>query len=542
MKRTLIGLLTLIIAASTLLSGCGKDEKTSTQDGDRMTITIGYPNADESWENDEYYKYITDKLNVNIEFRSLPATGASEKARIWISSGDMPDVLYSGFMLDEYLKYTEQGMVRALPEGWEKKYPNVGFAMEMTGVLDLLKEENDGEVSILIRPMDHYRDYIEDFRTAYSDGKNLRAMMDENQYKYIDDYGFAYRKDWAEKLGIETDYIMEYEDFLEMVRKFKEADLGGVGKENTVGIAIDHTEAPNFFITAHNSSYKYFHKDESGSYVCGLLEDSTTEGVKEYTEAYKTGLLARDFYTQKSADLNSLFCSQRSGILFPGAPLHLLRKLNSDFEKANPGLKAEDSIGVCWVLSPDGKIHGREAANYYGAYYINPNVSDEKMAKILELADYISSPKGGPQVRLGVPGVDYEEENGEYIVLREKNDDGSLESLDKKYPSYEFFRSFLNPFYDQGVDTDPYAKECADNLRTAKLSHELSLLDWDEKRDLYTAEDYVKFNAAYEVNGLFAEIVVAEGDPVKNWEKKRAEIEKAVKGVVGNMNAALVKK
>jgi len=542
MKRTLTLLLALVIAASTLLAGCGKDEKTSTDDGERLTITVGYPNADETWKNDDYYKYITDKFNIDVEFMTLSGSSAEEKARIWISSGDMPDIVYSGFSLSEYLKYTEQGMVRPLPEGWEEKYPNVGFAMEMTGLMNVLREQNDGEVSIFIRATDAYADHIDDFRAAYSEGKNIREMMSENQYRAIDGYGFAYRKDWAEQLGIETAPIMKYEDFLEMARKFKEADLGGVGEKNAVGIAIDYTEAPNFFVTAFNSSYKYFHKDENGKYICGLLEDSTAEGVKEYTEAYRTGILAPDFYTQKSADLNSLFCSQRSGIIFPRASTYYLRILNSDFEKANPGKKAEDCIDVCWVLSPDGKIHGREQTNYYGAYYFNPELSDEKMERILELANYVSSAEGGPQVRLGVPGVDYKEENGEYIVLREANENGVLETLDKKYPSYEFFRYFLNPFYDQAVDSDPYAKECNDKLETAKREHELSLLDMDEQRSFYAADDYVKFNSAYEVNGLFAEVVVAEGDPVENWKKKCTEIEKAAESVTKNMNDALLKK
>ena len=541
MKRKLALLLALMMATVALFSGCDKKEA-STENGERMTITIGYPNADETWTEDEYFKYITDKLNIDIKFQTLSATSATEKARIWISSGDMPDVVQqSAFQLDEYKKYANQGLVRELPKDWEEKYPNLGFAMNMTGIMDYMKEQNDGELFALVRPMDHYSSWIEDFRTAYGEGKNLREMMNSPEYKYIDDYGFAYRKDWAEKLGIETDYIMEYEDFLEMARKFKEADLGGVGATNTVGITADYTEVPNFFVTAYNSSYKYFHKDETGKYVCGLLEDSTAEGIKAYAEAYRTGILAKDFYTQKSADLNSIFCSQRSGIIFPRSGLFYLRTLKADFEKANPGMNAEDAIGICWVLSPDGKIHGREAGNFFGAYYFNPELSDEKMEKILELADYISSPEGGPQVRLGVPGVDYKVENGEYIVTREANDDGVLETLDKKYPSYEFFRNFLNPMWNNSVDPDPVAAEEVRNFKKAKLEHELSLLDWDEARDCYTADDYVKFNASYEVNGLFAEIVVGEGDIEKNWEKKKKEFEKDANSVAKNMNEALLK-
>ena len=171
MKRTITLLLALILVVAAF-TGCSEKKETNAG-GDRMTISIGYPNADEAWKKDEYFKYITDKLNINIDFHTLPSSSAAEKARIWISSGDMPDVVYSDFQLDEYLKYSQQGMVRTLPEGWEEKYPNLGFAMEMTGILDFLKGENNGDVSILIRPMDHYRDYIGDFRTAYSDGKNF---------------------------------------------------------------------------------------------------------------------------------------------------------------------------------------------------------------------------------------------------------------------------------------------------------------------------------------------------------------------------------
>lgn len=539
MKKTLTLLLVLIMAVSAF-TGCGEKKETNS-DGERMTITIGYPAADESWTKDEYFKYITDKLNIDIEFMTLSNTSADEKARIWISSGDMPDVVYSSFTLGEYKKYSEQGMVRQLPEDWKEKYPNLGFAMSMTGILGYVEEQCGGEVYGLIRPMDHYLKYTDEFRAAYEEGKDMRAMMSETKYKYIDSYGFAYRKDWAKQLGIETDYIMEYEDFLEMLRKFKEADLGGVGKENTVGLAADYTEAPNFFVTAHNSSYSIFHKNENGEYICGLLEDSTLEGIKEYAEAYRTGLLAKDFYTVKSTDLNAMFCSQRAGAIFPRSEVSAYRTLRNDFEKANPGMNADDAIGICWVKSPDGKVHGREASNYYGAYYFNPELSDEKMERILALADYISSPEGGPQIRLGVPDVDYKVENGEYVVTREKNENGVIPVLSEKYPSYEFFKNFINPLWSNSTPTDPYAKEESDNLRAAKLSNELSLMDWDVARGCYVADDYAKFGASYEVNGLLAEIVIEDGDVEKKWAEKCKTFEKEAKSVAKNMNKALLK-
>lgn len=533
MKKIIVGLLIATILCSALFTGCTSDSA-SVNSGKKITITIGYPKAEETWCDDDYFKYVTDKLGIDIEFISLSADSAAEKARIWISSGGMPDLVFTNFLMDEYIQYGEQEVVKTMPADWEEKYPNVGFSMAMTRILPELKEAGNGNIYGLVRPLDHYINYLDEFRAAYAEGKDLTEMMLEKPYLYVDTYGFAYRKDWAKQLGIKTDYIMEYDDFIDMALKFKEADLGGVGEKNTIGVAVSYTEAPNIFVTAFNSSYKYFHKDETGKYVCGLMEDSTTDGVVAFIDAYRKGVLATDFYTQKSKDLNSLFCSQRSGIVFPKAEVSAFRQLRADFAKANPGVNVDEALGVCWIKSPDGKIHGRESGNHNKVWYFNPNMSDEKLDKILQLADYISSPEGGKQIRLGLPGVDYDENYNQIGDL------ANGKSIADKYPSYTFFGTFLNPQYNMPVKPDPYAHEEFSNLSAAKKNNELSLHGWDAKRDFYVAEDYVKFNAAYEVNSMFAELVVSEGDPKELWEKKRKEMEKSAKSVADNMNKALL--
>ncbi len=539
-KKRIISAIAALSIFAGVMAGCGSKEANTTGNDEKMKISVGFTKADESWKNDDYYKFIADKMNIDIDFKTLSADSIGEKSRIWISSGDMPDMTYSDFLLDEYLKYGEQGMVATLPENWEKTYPNLGFSMAMTGAYKAMHEAGNGNFYGLLVPMDHYSRYLDDFRAAYAEGKDLKEVMDDNKYKYIDTYGFAYRKDWAEQLGIKTDLIMDYDDFIDMVHKFKEADLGGVGADNVVGIAVDYTEAPNIFITAFNSSYKYFHLDESGKYVCGLLDDATTEGVKAYAEAYRTGVLSPGFYTQKTQDLNSLFCSQRSGIIFPRAEVSGLRTLRKDFEKSNPGKTAEECISVCWLRSPDGTISGREAGNYNRAWYFSPKLSDEKFDRILQLADYVSSPDGGPQVRLGVPDVDYKkEENGEYTILREKDENGTYPNLNTKYPSYDFFRYFLNPQFTVTTIPDPYMENLMRSLSAEKLANETKLLDWDLQRDFYAADDYAKFNAAYDVNNLFAELVVSEGNIEESWNKKKAEFEAEAKKVADNMNKAI---
>lgn len=541
MKKNVLWVLIITLAFSLVLSGCSKE---TGGNGDKVTITAAFPDADDTWKEDDFYKYMCDKLNMEIEFESLSTATGEEKVRIWIASGTMPDVVYTtGFELDEYKSYVEQGLIRKLPENWEKDYPNVSFAMQMTGILNAVKGcTDDGSVSVLVRPQDQYRWFIDDFRTAFKNGEDLTEMMKKTEYRTIAATGFAYRKDWAEQLGIKTDYIMEMDDVMDMIRKFKEADLGGVGDTNTVGLAVDYTEAPQVFIIPFNSSYKHFAKNENGEYECGLLADSTVEGVKAYAEAFKTGILSPDFYTIKSSDLDALFCSERSGVIYPRGNVSQLRRLFADFEKANPGKKAEDCIGVCWMRSPDGKVHGWESANFNGVQYFNPELSDEKMAKLLELANYVSSEEGGPQVTLGIPDVDYKKEGDEYVVLREPNANGTLEAINKKYPSQKFFSYFLKTFYDHSVDTNPYAMDEFLNLRKAKLAEPLSLRALDPVGDNYAAEDFVDFWAANDVNQMLADAIVSSDDPVEAWKKQVSKIEERAKSVAANMNQALLGK
>ncbi|NLB81489.1 MAG: hypothetical protein GX800_07765 [Clostridiaceae bacterium] len=527
MKKSRVIILALAVILTTVfLGGCNNREATVTDD-EKIIFSAGYVGADNTkWKQDAYYQYISDKLNIEIDFRALHQGNSGEKARIRISSGDMPDVLNSDLNFTEYLEYGAQGLVKPLPSDYAAKYPNMSFAIEMTGAMDKLRAVADGKIYGLLRPMDHYTQYIDAFKEAYKNGENLREKMDE--YPYIDKYGFAFRKDWAKKLGIKTSKIMEYDDFVAMVKAFKESDLGSVGQDNAIGIAVDYTEAPNIFVTMHNPRYNYFHKVD-GKYVCGFLEDSTKDGVLAYAQAYRDGLLSPSFYAQKSQDLNALFCSQKAGVVFPRAEYSGLRKLKSDFKKANPNLVLEDCIDVCWIKSPKGKIAGRVANNFNKILYFNPDLKDDVFAKILSVADYVASPEGAPQISLGVLEVDYREENGKYIVLREKNESGEYPPLYEKYPSSRFFNDFVKTLFYFSEPADKHARALTDELVAEKLAGDTDLLEMDINRDCFTSDRYAKFLAANDVNTMIAETIVSNGDIEKLWNEKvnsfRAEAE-----------------
>ena len=46
-----------------------------------------------------------------------------EKIFIWINSNDMPDFVMWDFNCGDYINYTEQGLIRQLPDGWKDRWP-----------------------------------------------------------------------------------------------------------------------------------------------------------------------------------------------------------------------------------------------------------------------------------------------------------------------------------------------------------------------------------------------------------------------------------
>ena len=70
-----------------------------------------------------------DKFNVTIDWRLLPTMdGAStgiERLRIWINSGDMPDVAHWAFNCGELAYTTLPVTLSIVSDDWKERWPNV---------------------------------------------------------------------------------------------------------------------------------------------------------------------------------------------------------------------------------------------------------------------------------------------------------------------------------------------------------------------------------------------------------------------------------
>ena len=158
----------------------------------------------------------------------------------------MPDMLFWDFNLKDYMSYAKQGLIKALPEDLEQKYPNLAAAMKKTGVADYLKtmdEENKLYMIpnvIYLNPPTETTDLILDPKVVY------------------------YRKDWAAAVGIEVGDTITMEQIAELAKAFIDKDPGQNGAGNTVGISAPPASIDSAFVRASNQNNEQFYKNANG--------------------------------------------------------------------------------------------------------------------------------------------------------------------------------------------------------------------------------------------------------------------------------------
>ena len=133
--------------------------------------------------NDELWKYVEDKFDVEFEFIAVTEDNYIEKNQLLISSGDMPDLLWLD--LDEsnfssYANWVKENSFSAMPslEELKENYPNIYAQYTL--------ENNQGDELMTINGVQYAHPCIRD--TA--------------NYDFLSGMTWMYRRDWAKKLGL----------------------------------------------------------------------------------------------------------------------------------------------------------------------------------------------------------------------------------------------------------------------------------------------------------------------------------------------------
>lgn len=484
---------------------------------EHLVISLASVQVNESVDynnGDEFTKWWTDKYNFEWDITGLSWDMWAERLRVWINSGDMPDVATWDYNHGEAMSYIDQGLLYRLPDDWKERWPNVAKAYEDSELGPAL-EEKTGGTYILPKPI---------FSTMKPTEKVIPHVT-----AYI-------RKDWAQAVGFELKDYYTVSEILEYARLIREKDPGQLGGA-LVPIAARPDMALNLFVKS-NSTYAEggFHKDGSGAYQWGPADEATLTGLKLYQEAYKEGLLSPEFYAYTGEDDNAQFMvTGIAGVTLMQGMAGTMDYAESTME-SNLSLNYDDAVHTCFIIGEDGKYHSPEQINYWTTVIFSPDISQEKFERYMDMMDFASSEEANVFIRMGFEGVDWEyDANGEIVSLL------GDQTMGQKYPSVFPCYDAMYILADEFQLINPaYRKEFRDRVielyqTKYEMGDEESIpsIDWDVQ--LYSSD--AKNKLSYDWGTEYAELVLSDGNIEDNWKNWIASQDHLIKPVIDELNS-----
>ena len=394
--------------------------ETTSAEGENMTLSVavwdiaqGFP---EDGSIDPMKQFFYDKFNVVIEPMGITWGDAAERYQVWSSSDSMPDISGGLDIVGQgrYFQWIEDGVVRALPDNLSA-YPMVDKYIKLPET------------------------------QAYGvDGKNyfLPRITYEDVAWWAMDRGVFFRKDWMENLGL--DYPKSTDEFVDMCIAFTFNDPDGNGVNDTFGMTRSE-------ITIYSQNFACFGYHErfwqkiDGIWTIPQATERVIPLVDMARRINKAGALDPDFITYTSTGPgDAVFSQGRAGVTLkqntPGS-VNTLRNLWMEYESEKEFLDCVEFLPM-WD-EPGMDTYRFSERAFWSETYIGFQVDDAKMARILEIADWLYSTDGVMFMQYGFEGEDYKRDsNGDIEILLPIQENGVITPLSTKYP-FAFMASLI---------------------------------------------------------------------------------------------------
>jgi putative aldouronate transport system substrate-binding protein len=307
---------------------------------------------------------------------------------------DISPARYSNF-----LQWASKGKLKPYPE-FGTKYPNLQQAWDKA--INGKKFAIDGKVY------------------AYP------AFTDSARFNYLyPPWGRVYRIDWAEKVGLRTpDDVYTFDQWNDLVREVVRQDPGGNGPGNTIGQIIYEWLVPGGFGTGSLSPNLTKYVKVNGKWVWGPQLPESFETVKLMKQLYDEGLIWKDQIIVKNDDLrNKMLADQAFSASLSSNP-ESLDKLGAAYKKAHPDADPTKMYGIAFIKAADGKFLVKQTSDHWTETAMSPRLTDEETERWCEILDYMVSEEGYYMRNFGIPGEDWEMNNGGVVLKWAKNEQG----------------------------------------------------------------------------------------------------------------------
>ena len=516
MKKLLALVLAVCLLTSITASLALADEKTYDKKVTISWATIAATAGYDYSHGDDLASYWTDKFNFEWDVIPLDWSSWAETLRVWIASGDMPDMVTWNFDYSELASWVDQGLVYELPEGWKERWPGVAAATD--AAIGTQVEEMLGGTYMLCRPT---------YMTNFPEG-----------YPVTECFGVFIRSDWAEAVGFELKDYYTLTELEEYVRLVLEQNPGNV--ENLVGISMSTTQIFNLYMRTQWTNLNSFYIGEDGQYHWGCQDEEVLPALQHLKDAYTEGLIHPEYYLLDNSEANDLFRVNGTAAVC-GWNL-MPANWNSNTNEVAENLGAENAVHAAWIIAEDGKFHGQVNDNYWTCALFSPDIDEEVFERVMDIMEYSTTAEASTLVNLGFEGVDYTyDADGNFVSLLEAGTD-----INSKYkcqmPAYTNLLVLSDDF---GLANPNFPEKFRDACiryykERVELSDETTLVYKDPTAMFWVSNAKTRIDAL-SLDTEFSQIMLQDGDLETNlntWINDKLPL---ANQVISELNAQLSK-
>jgi len=492
-KKIVLLLVSLLLVSFMSTAVMAQDENYEKE----YTYVINTMNVDSLLE-DPRLDLIKEKFNVDFEFRPVNWGNWDERVRIWTASGDMPDVMWTDLQnkFTEYVNWASQGAYKPIPK-FGDKYPN------LQAIRDKLKSDDyweiNGELYAMPVPMGtvDWRDPL------------------------VDTFNFIYRVDWAKEVGLfNKDHEYSWDEMVEMAEAFIEKNPGENRK--TIGIGGIGWAWP-WFAGLRQTHQMNTYTVKDGEYVWAPAQPEFLAGIKETKKLYDQGIIWEDQPIANNDAAKNKFIAGELGIYFDNISVGDYSGIMNSITAADKNVELAD-VSPMFVTSPKGNYFAEELLDHWSATIYNPEMSDAKLARWLEIENYMAGKKGQRLSTLGIEGKDYQiDENDEVEILWEKDEDGNL--INPYDTGVRFFQ--LTTMHDEFDLNNPNLADKIKNdvksILRRKLEDDVYVKPQPYEVTWFAGDDYTRYNSR--LGDTMAEVsdVIVSTNSMEELENKWQE-------------------
>lgn len=478
-----------------LFAGCTAAPVSSTPqpEASPMEITVGFWNAQELLQQDAVQRYIESRFNVTFVPVNMNYENYTTVLQQLASSDQLPDIFASDIIgTSAYESWITQGRIRQIPQDLTD-YPH-------------LQEYLSGE-------------YMQQSLYNGSQRYAIPRLTYHDEDMWALDRCLIVRRDWMEALHL--DPPESWEDFEEILHAFVFGDPDGNAMDDTCGLtavnlSLLETLYLNWFPELCYTERGWMYENEQ--WIPVYASENTGEALALMQRLYRKGLLDEQLaYANQAVAVNKFLDGKAGAICIQYSAL-----VQAFAERG----RLEDAARQIQVLLPwpaqDGNRYRFTTSLHWSESYFGSSVDNAKMARILEIYDWLLSDEFDQLFQYGL------NDTGDGIRTA---DNAPAVSPMLQYPSLYLFNCLVEWDQEQQYQLTPSSIQLygEDNIRYAQ-----ELLTWySQNTERVYYNDTIKNMSTpaknnllnnYAIQDEMLKVIVGEENAATAWPQKLEQL------------------